>query len=157
MFYGAKAFNAAIDAWDVSSVTDMYGMFYGASDFDQDLGWCVGTSVNTDSAFQGSACAATSCGVTKGGCDGSDGSDALACGTHDLGDAVDAYLDDADAAEASVGGTVGEWDVSCVTDMRKMFKDAYAFNGAIDAWDVSSVTNMAYMFDYADAFNAAIG
>jgi len=69
MFYYADAFNGAIDAWDVSSVTDMYAMFYGADDFDQNLGWCVGTSVNIDLAFDGSACAATSCGVTQGGCD----------------------------------------------------------------------------------------
>ena len=70
----------------------------------------------------------------------------LACEVYDIVDAVDAYLDDAGAAEASVGGTVGEWDVSCVTDMRSMFLGANAFNAAIDAWDVSSVTNMEDMF-----------
>ena len=43
----------------------MSAMFYGASEFDQNLGWCVGTSVNTDSAFGNCACAATSCGVTQ--------------------------------------------------------------------------------------------
>ena len=47
----------------------MSAMFYGASEFDQNLGWCVGTSVNTNFAFVGSACSATSCGVTQGGCD----------------------------------------------------------------------------------------
>ena len=53
----------------------MSAMFYGASEFDQNLGWCVGTSVNTNFAFDGSACAATSCGVTQGDCDGSGGGD----------------------------------------------------------------------------------
>merc|ERR1719424_2021463 len=124
-------------------------MFYQANAFDQDLEWCVGTSVDIDMAFLESACAATSCGVTQGCCD------ILACGSYVLGDAVDAYLDDADAAEATYG-CIGEWDVSCVTDMYALFAYAVEFNGAIDAWDVSSVTNMYYMFDYAEAFNAAI-
>jgi len=69
MFHTAQAFNGAIDAWDVSSVTTMNGMFGYAYEFDQDLEWCVGTSVDTTSAFYQSACAATSCGVTQGDCD----------------------------------------------------------------------------------------
>ena len=31
MFYEAESFNANISHWDVSSVTDMYDMFYSAS------------------------------------------------------------------------------------------------------------------------------
>ena len=37
MFYGASSFNSKISNWDVSSVTDMYGMFYQASSFNQNL------------------------------------------------------------------------------------------------------------------------
>ena len=41
MFREADAFNGDISAWDVSSVTDMYQMFYQASTFNQDLSsWC---------------------------------------------------------------------------------------------------------------------
>ena len=32
--------------WDTSGVTTMYLMFYGASAFNQDLGWCVDNDVN---------------------------------------------------------------------------------------------------------------
>ncbi len=42
MFYGATAFNQPINHWDVSNVTEMRGMFFGASSFNQDLsGWDV--------------------------------------------------------------------------------------------------------------------
>lgn len=37
MFFGAAAFNAPLNAWDVSSVTSMSQMFSGASAFDQPL------------------------------------------------------------------------------------------------------------------------
>jgi hypothetical protein len=39
------------------------------------------------------------------------------CGTYDFGDAVFDYLANATAAEATYGGPIGEWDVSCVTYM----------------------------------------
>merc|ERR1712166_635770 len=68
-FKRADVFNGAIGAWDVSSVTDMSAMFQGADDFDQDLGWCIGATVYIEAAFKRSACAKTSCGVTRGGCD----------------------------------------------------------------------------------------
>ena len=43
--------NQDISAWDTSGVTTMEKMFYRASAFDQDLGWCVGDGVSLDDAF----------------------------------------------------------------------------------------------------------
>ncbi|MGV9200551.1 MAG: BspA family leucine-rich repeat surface protein, partial [Promethearchaeia archaeon] len=43
---------------------------------------------------------------------------------------------------------IGNWNVSSVTDMSYMFKDADAFDQNIGNWNVSSVTDMSYMFDY---------
>ena len=39
-----------LDAWSVGGVTNMQLIFNGASAFDQDLGWCVDTSVTTNNA-----------------------------------------------------------------------------------------------------------
>merc|ERR1712023_325903 len=49
--------------------------------------------------------------------------------------------------------TIGDWNVSSVTNMAYMFHQASAFNQPIGGWDVSSVTNMARMFYGASAFN----
>ena len=38
-------------------------MFAGATSFDQDLGWCVGSSVTTTSFSLNSGCTTTDCGV----------------------------------------------------------------------------------------------
>ena len=49
---------------------------------------------------------------------------------------------------------IGEWDVSNVTNMMYMFSSVgYTFNQPIGNWDVSNVTNMEGMFDRALSFN----
>ena len=61
----ALDFYEDIGAWDTSGVTTLERMFYGASAFDQDLGWCVGDDVSLSGAFSGTPCASTSCGVKQ--------------------------------------------------------------------------------------------
>ncbi|KAK7237906.1 hypothetical protein SO694_00022439 [Aureococcus anophagefferens] len=74
----------------------------------------------------------------------------------DLKIAVDAWLADADAAEA-IYGHISSWDTSKVTDMSSMFFYADAFNQDLSGWDTSAVTDMSAMFNYASAFNQDIG
>jgi surface protein len=45
------------------------------------------------------------------------------------------------------------WNTSNVTDMRVMFKDAFAFNQNIGSWNISKATNLSSMFSGATAFN----
>lgn len=52
---------------------------------------------------------------------------------------------------------ISHWDVSKVTSMASMFREARVFNQDIRAWDVSKVKNMNAMFREAHAFNQPIG
>ena len=74
-----SAFDQDISGWAVHSVTEMGGMFKGASAFDQDLGWLVADEVDLREAFndahayavdrrgtfKGPKCKSTSCGVVQ--------------------------------------------------------------------------------------------
>jgi len=56
---------------------------------------------------------------------------------------------------------IGNWDVSRVTSMRRMFSsgsydEGHAFNQDISKWNVSSVTNMRAMFYNCNQFNQDI-
>ena len=57
----------------------------------------------------------------------------------------------------TIEATAGNPDLSNVTDMSQMFRNADAFNQNINGWDVSNVTDMSLMFAEADAFNQALG
>src|SRR5690606_29004357 len=49
-------------------------------------------------------------------------------------------------------GEIGNWDVSNVTDMSGIFYGASSFNQPLNDWDVSNVTDMSLMF-YSTSFN----
>ena len=48
---------------------------------------------------------------------------------------------------------INTWDVSNVTDMSDMFKNAINFNQPLNNWDVSNVAAMSSMFFGARNFN----
>ena len=52
---------------------------------------------------------------------------------------------------------IGQWNVSNVTSMMGMFFDNYNFNQPIGNWNVSNVTSMSQMFLAARTFNQPIG
>ena len=53
--------------------------------------------------------------------------------------------------------TLNSWDVSSVRNMSYMFQSARSFNGDLSSWNVSSVTDMYGMFNNADSFDQPIG
>jgi surface protein len=138
MFYGATSFNQALNEWDVSNVTDMGYMFAQATNFNQALSaWDVSSVTDMSNMFAGAE-------AFDQDIDGWD----VARVTDMSG-----MFDGAAAFNQDIGG----WDVSEVTDMSSMFWDAGTFNQNISGWDVARVTDMAYMFYSANAFNQDIG
>ncbi|MFH6604507.1 BspA family leucine-rich repeat surface protein [Maribacter algicola] len=53
--------------------------------------------------------------------------------------------------------SIGQWDVSGITNMNSMFITAYQFNQDISTWNVGNVEDMGYMFASAISFNQDIG
>ena len=137
MFNGASTFNQDIGNWDVSNVTDMSSMFNGAAAFNQDIGSWTVSSV-TDMSFMFNNAIAFDQDI---------GSWTVSSVT-----TMNSMFFDADAFNQDIGS----WTVSNVIDMAGMFFDATAFNQDIGNWNVGSVTDMKQMFFDADAFNQDI-
>ncbi len=57
----------------------------------------------------------------------------------------------------SMNGDIGHWDTGNVTNMGQMFWNAESFNQDIGGWDTENVTNMISMFFGASLFNQDIG
>ena len=59
--------------------------------------------------------------------------------------AVKAYNADVASAEATYG-PIANWDVSAISDMRRLFYNLENFDVDISSWETSGVTNMKEMF-----------
>jgi surface protein len=112
MFAGATAFDGDLSGWDVGNVTDMYRMFAFAVAFNGDIsGWDVGNVTDTGEMFNNAS---------------------------------------------SFNGDLSGWNVGNVTMMDYMFFDASSFNSDLSRWDVGNVTIMEGMFAFAEDFNGDI-
>ena len=154
----ASSFNQDISSWDLSNVTNMFGMLQGSNAFNQDIGdWDVSSVTDMDLLFNNSvfnqdigswnvSSVTTMYQMFNNSVFNQD------IGSWDLSNVTNMYLM---FEEAAFNQPIGNWDVSSVTDMRLMFMNS-AFNQPIGNWNVSSVTVMSNMFRNS-VFNQDIG
>ncbi|NDE15913.1 BspA family leucine-rich repeat surface protein [bacterium] len=138
MFWGATSFNQNIGAWNTGAVTDMNLMFHSARSFNQNIGAWDTSKVNSMYAmFVGATSFNQPIGSWNTG-------------------AVKNMAGMFNGA-SSFNQNIGAWNTSSVTDMNGMFYEARAFNQDIGAWNTGAVTNMSAMFTGASSFNQNIG
>ena len=133
MFWSTNAFNGNLSSWNVSSVTDMSNMFRDATSFDQPLAaWNVSSVTDMSGMLQD----ATSFNQPLSGWDVSSVTD----------------MSDMSRNARAFDQPLADWNVSSVTDMSGMFRNALVFDQPLAAWNVSSVTDMSDMFNAAISF-----
>ncbi len=112
IFRGATKFNQPLNKWNVSNVTNMEGMFRDAWSFNQPLNdWNVSNVTTMNSMFRNAK---------------------------------------------SFNQPLNKWNVANVTDMNRMFSEAKKFNQPLNNWNISNVSDISWMFNYASDFNQSI-
>ncbi len=137
MFSGAKLFKGGggIEHWETGNVRDMSFMFYKAASFNGDLGkWNTRKVVTMRSMFNEATLFNS----------GQDNGYSVGTLARILGVFRRMILLDRG---------IGRWDTSHVTDMAFMFRKAFYFNQDLGRWDTRKVTAMQSMFCDALVFN----
>ena len=141
MFRGATAFNGAIENWDVTTVTNMEGVFEGTA-FNRDINtWNVSNVTNMAFMFS----------------DATAFNQPLDQWATRLGNVTD--MTNMFEGATAFNQDISNWDVSTVQLMAGMFSGATTFNIPIGAWgtNTASVVNMEFMFNEATSFDQDLG
>jgi surface protein len=162
MFSGASKLNQNIGGWDVSSVTNMSEVFSNANSFNQDIsGWDVTNVTTMDGMFANTPFNQPIGGWAVGNVLNMDGMFSSASAfNQDISswDVNSVISMEGMFSNASVFNQgIGGWDVINVISMVAMFTNATKFNQDISGWDVTNVIDMNLMFAFAEDFNQPIG
>jgi surface protein len=183
MFYGAKAFNQPLDAWDVSRVTNMESMFRRAIAFNKPLdSWKMSNVETISHMFSGYGFMdSRHCRdygyyptfnqplVTWDLSRVTSMNRMFGCFARNDDNRAFSFQQPLEWNTGSLQTTEGmffqNWvfnndiqklNVSQVRTMESMFQDAQKFNHSLSTWDTRKVENMAHMFDGAKDFDQPI-
>jgi surface protein len=148
MFSGCTSLtgNSSFNYWNTQNVTNMGGMFSGASSFNQDIG-----SWNTQNVTSMSRMFSHASSFNQ---------DIVNWNTQNVTIMFEMF-----SGASSFNQNIGAWNTQNVTNMGGMFGNSYSFTGNdaspfnqdIGNWNTENVTNMANMFFGASSFNQNIG
>ena len=134
LFYGTS-FNSSINYWDVSSVTNMQGIFQYALSFNQPLNnWDVSSVTNMRIMLNSAPF-------------NQDVSNWDVSSVTNMGWMFE--------HNGNFNQDVSNWDVSSVTEMRGMFRNTYSFNQNLTCWNVSKISNKPNNFNIGSALSSA--
>ena len=137
MFSGATSFNGDIGGWNTAKVTVMRDMFNGASSFNSDISrWNTAKVTVMWDMFNGAT---------------SFNSDISRWNVEVVYD-----MDFMFAGATSFDQDIGGWNTAKVSYMEGMFNGATSFNSDISGWNTAKVRNMDDMFNGAIDFNQDI-
>ena len=135
VFYGASVFNKDITSWATNNATTMKNMFRQATAFDQNIvtsgnQWNVLKVTSMEGMFMGVPAAQTTFNQDIGNW--------LTSSTNQLTDMSGMF------AHSKFDQDIGNWSVGNVTTMENTFRSS-DFNQNISSWNVAAVTNMKGM------------
>eukprot|EP00939_MAST-03C_sp_MAST-3C-sp1_P005231 g5231.t1 len=148
MFHNASKINFDLSDWNTGNVQSMSLMFDGAdalTDCFKNLlstQWSKVWDTQTYGEFPYASWESLTCHCVPQN-------------RFELLDSVHTWLLSSDAIENKCG-PISEWDVSNVTNMSSLLKDASTFNANIGRWNLANVVDMSFMFYGASSFNADI-
>lgn len=137
--FANSSFNGDVSKWNVAKLINASAMFAGTRFFNQDIGnWSVAAVTNMSAMFDSAQAFNQNIGQWKVD-NVTNMSKMFSCNSNSVG--------------CNFDQNISAWNVAKVTDMSGMFAGATSFNQDIGKWDVSSVTNMASMFQNNTSFN----
>lgn len=138
LFSGAILFNQPLNKWNTSNVTRMSNMFNRALSFNQPIGnWDVGKVQFMGLMFSSA---------------NSFNQPLMDWNTVSVRDMNSMFWEN-----TTFNQPIGNWNTGNVITMLNMFNGATAFNQPLDGWDTRKVLSMQDMFTNATAFNQSLG
>ncbi len=160
VFQNAANFDGNVANWDVSGITDFFGIFYGTSFTGDVSGWNVSSAMDMQGVF----------GFTPFNGDVSNWNVSSVVNmsfmfnnTTNFNQPLESWnvantqtmfnmFEGAKAFNQPLNG----WETTSLLNIDGIFKDTEIFNQPLDQWNVGNVTNMVSSFNNAKAFDQSL-